>query len=106
MAYELGMMERPWMTPGQDVDRMYEAYSDRLYERMCEEVERNESARYQAFSDVEIAMKKLREARHWIDEAVNEGIDDPLQCKIASYYDQITDLLGWLDEDLKKWEKE
>ena len=102
---EIGMMERPWMA-GTWTEPYFEMMEIANIDEPVKEVERNEGARLEAFNDVETAMTTLKEARHWIEPAANESIDKPLQYRIASYYDQITDLLGWLEEDKKKWERE
>ena len=84
-----------------DVDRDYERYTDRLIEKVFGYDNHAE----EAFSDVAIAIKKLKEASHWIDEACSEGIDEVLLNKIASYIDSIDDLTSSLSCDLSYWKR-
>lgn len=99
---EIGMMER-YVPAWQDVDSMYEAYTDRLYEEMCED---QEDDREEALSDVAGAVEKLKEANKMLDEATKEKIDDSLRAKIGSYFDELVDFINFLENDLEGWESE
>lgn len=100
--HEIGMMER-YVPAWQDVDAMYEAYTDRLYEEICED---QEDDREEAFNDVAGAIEKLKEANKMLDEATKENIDESLRAKIGSYFDEVTDLISYLEKDLEGWESE
>ena len=99
---EIGMMER-YVPAWQDVDSMYEAHVDRLYEEMCED---QEDDREEAFSDIAGAVEKLKEANKMLDEATKENIDESLRAKIGSYFDELADFIIFLEKDLEGWESE
>ena len=84
------------------IDREVERMTDRLIEATFGG---NDSRREEAFSDVEIAIKKLQEARRWIEQATDEGVDDVLENKIASYIDSLDDLISDLHCDLGRWKR-
>ena len=83
------------------IDREVERWTDRF----LSEMERNDSRREEAFVDVEVAIKKLREARRWIEQATDEGVDEVLENKIASYLDTMDDLISDLKCDLSYWKR-
>lgn len=99
---EIGMMER-CVPAWQDVDSMYEAHVDRLYEEMCED---QEDDREEAFSDVAGAIEKLKEANEMLNEATKENVDESLRAKIGSYFDELADFINFLENDLEGWESE
>lgn len=99
---EIGMMER-YVPAWQDVDAMYEDYTDRLYEEMCED---QEDDREEAFNDVAGAIEKLKEANKMLDEATKENIDESLRAKIGSYFDELADFISFLENDLEGWESD
>lgn len=99
---EIGMMARH-VPAWQDVDSMYEAYTDRLYEEMCEDQEDDHE---EAFGDVAGAIEKLKEANEMLDEATKENIDESLRAKIGSYFDELADFISFLENDLERWESE
>lgn len=90
------------MTTSAELDRMYEQYTDRLIEERFG-TEKKDAHVVEALKDVEIALKKLRECRDWLDTACAEDVPFALENLIGSYYEQMDDLTVKLDIDLEKW---
>ena len=98
--YDIGMMPRAEQA---DVDETYEHQTEELYDDMCKDYE---NGHYEAYADLDEAVKKLKQCIKWIDEALNEEIDKTLEARIASYYDSADELRSFLEYDLEKWRKE
>lgn len=87
------------------VDKLYEAETARMIDEAFGDKPDNAHT-FEALKDCEIALKHLRKTRDWLDEAMSEGIDQTLESKIGSFYEQIDDLVVDLMGDIEKWKNE
>lgn len=92
------------MTTSAELDRMYERYTDRLIEEHFGTFKK-EAHVVEALRDVEIALKKLRECRDWLDNACAEDIPHELENHVGGYYEEIDRLVVRLTDGLEKWQK-
>lgn len=85
-----------------DVDRLYEAETARMIEEAFGGVD-IAGHTFEAIQDINVAIRKMKEARNWLGNAINERVSEELEDKIASYYDKMDDLIASLSHDVEGW---
>ena len=84
-----------------EIDRAYERETDRLIEEHFG-TERKDAHSIEAFKDAEIALRKIKECRTWLDEALAEDPETKVADEIGSYYEEVDDLAYRLECALEK----
>lgn len=87
-----------------ELDRAYERMTDHLLDERFGTQDKEANV-VEALRDVEIALKKLRECRDWLDNACAEDIPHELENHVGGYYEEIDRLVVRLTDGLEKWQK-